>query len=390
MADSAADCGAHIRSFASLLPRLETLLGFTPAVAEIRQRFEQVSCMHSLELTRATFNAKDRQGAPDTSRMFQLTISARSDACDTLLLLIRQALDALSARFDGNCSTRRGVKKAVSDAQYRLGELTRTLRQLHEHVSLTAMGSFRGGAGALPPLEIEACVDCGDELTVNSGRAERSCPRCARVYETHGVVFEEAQLYSQEGQRSRSGCFSPSQHYKDWITNILALEPESSLSNPKVSSDSPAEVIERLRAAAVSMNKFIDLLGVGDVRALLKAVGRTDLNQHTSLLIKKLTGRGPPIIPERRRLQGYTMFSQVLAVLPQLPQSGINRSYYPYYTTKIYDLMLDANDPCRSIFAFIHLQSMDTLKKSDEHWKFICATLGWTFRPTDPAVIRAR
>lgn len=399
MADSpASESSAHLRSFASLLQRIEQwggpLRGPAGALAGLRAQYTCLRDQHSLEVTAATFRAKDLQcGAPgsaaDSERAFQLGAPAL-DVCEGLAALAERALATLQAE-GGRPLRRAEARRAVSDVEHQRAEIVRALQQLLEHVRLAALGQSRGARSAWPaPLELENCDDCGAPLNINSGRSEKSCPRCARVYEVYGVVYEESQMYSQEGQRSRSGCFSPSQHYKEWITNILALEPESCLANPRVNDDTPAEVIERLRAAACAKNKFLALLTVADVRLLLKAIDRTDLNQHTSLLLKKLTGCGPPAVPERRRVQGYTMFSQVLSVLARLPQSCTNRSYYPYYTAKIYDLMLPRGDPCRRIFAFIHLQSIETLRKNDEQWKTICAALQWAYRPTDPATIRVR
>ena len=377
--------GAHIRALASLVPRLNTYLGDDPAFQALIGRFKEVRKNYNIAFVKATQNCESRQICSDeATKVFRLIISSCNVEDEllvvtgTLLNLIDQQLETIGGA---------GSKGSKSDKGRILMEHRRTLKQLHTLVQQAAFGESRG-ARNIASIDggNDKCDDCGVLLSVNAERSEKSCPQCARVYPIFGVVFDEAQLHQQEGQRGKSGCFSPSAHYEEWMRNILALESEELLCKKGV-DESPAELIRRLNAEAHKRNKIVSMLGVEDVRALLKSIGRTDLNAHTSLILKKLTGRGPPDISKERRLEAGTRFSRVLAVRESLTENTGNRRYYPYYTIKIFDLILPRGDPDRDVFRFIHLQSTDTLHKNDTEWRRICAELEWEYRPTDPATL---
>lgn len=361
--------GAHIRALASMLPRLKPHFGHRADFARHLARFAAVREAYSLAIVKATGNCNDRRVcSTESTKVFRLTI-AGCNIEDELLAITSGLVRVL----------------AGADRDGALRDHHRTIAQLHARVQLSAFGESRGAKdSAEVPVERDTCDDCGTELNITSERSERYCPQCARVYPVYGIVFDESQLHQQEGQRGKSGCFNPSQHFDEWIRNILALESEELLC-PKGCDETPADIVDALRAEAARRHKIVQMLGVEDVRALLKAVRRTELNAHTSLILKKLTGVGPPDISKSRRLKVASMFSRALAVRETLTENTGNRRYYPYYTIKIFDLVLPRGDPDRRLFNYIHLQSPDTLHKNDEEWKRICAVLGWEYRPTDPS-----
>lgn len=377
--------GSHLRALASLLPRLQPFFPpaskLGPAFGDIRERFSKVNASYALAFAGAAENCRTRQvGVADVEKVFLISVGTFFSAArteDDLLQLLTDLVKLLGARA-------KTASMTPPDAR-QLRELDRAVQNLHGLVYQSAYGESRGARGAMHvDDDDDRCEDCGVELRVNGERSEKDCPQCARVFAVYGVVFDDAQLHQQEGQRGKSGCFSPSQHYEDWIRNILALESDEVLIR-KGSDESPADVIDALRAAALRKNKMLSRLTIEDVRGLLKTVGRTDLNPHTSLILKKLTGVGPPDISKERRFEGGAMFARVLDARDG--GGGGNRRYYPYYMVKIFDLILPPGDPDRQIFKFIHLQSPITLRRNDKEWESICAETGWKYRPTDPATL---
>lgn len=239
---------------------------------------------------------------------------------------------------------------------------------------------------AIDHVDCERCEECDEKLVIVSNGAEARCPECKRVYELHGVVYEDAQMYSQEGQRSKSGQFSPNKHHTKWMNHILALEPETEIGNSADPDDLYGEkLLATLRTTADHLNIFIDRLDVSKVRKLLHTIDRANLYQNASLILKKLTGLEPPSLSEALRVKGGMMFTEVIQVLESVESISGNRKYYPYYIYKIYDLLLEEDDPTRFMLWFIHLQGPETLSDNDKEWRIICDELGWEWRPTNTA-----
>lgn len=370
--------GALIQSLGALLARMRIKLDQPEthtALLKCAGDLEIAQRDHAMTVTRAAMSSRFHGSADGASIAFQL--QAHSDDLEESLLRVIDDMRTALSPFADTMKSRR------DPLAYVLRDFVKSMDRIQGSVERSLRGESRGARESMAgPREMEICEDCGADLALNSARSERYCPRCARVYPIFGVVFDEQQLFSQEGQRTKSGCFSPSTHHDEWMNNILALEPESLLVNIKICPDSPAEIVEKLRVEALRQNKIISMLDVESLRKLLKAIGRTDLNPHISLLMKKVTGTGPPEIPKGIRMRARAMFTRVLEARSQLVNNSANRRYYPYYTIKIFDLILAPGDPGRKMFKFIHMQSEDTLTKNDKEWKRICNILGWEYRAT--------
>ena len=230
--------------------------------------------------------------------------------------------------------------------------------------------------GAQPPerqlalMEGRMCPDCFRDTDVLPARSETRCPQCARVFEIGGIVFEECQSYSQDGQKIKSGHFDAVKHWRDWEGSILGEEPVVKLGGK--GDEYGTLVLEKLRAVRPRYRAFAAQLTVGDVRSMLAEIKRTDLNPHVTLIVKQLSGRGPPLPTEDQRRRAALIFEKVLEVRETLSFVRINRNYYPYYFYKIYDFILPAQDPARGILKYVHLQGEDTLRANDAEWREIC------------------
>ena len=142
------------------------------------------------------------------------------------------------------------------------------------------------------------CAECLREMCVRADTSELECPSCHRCRQLIGTVFDDAQFYNQEGQKAKSGSFNPNRHFRFWMDRILAREPEEELGDKEDPDNTCGELLlAGLRNLIRRNNKILRLLGVDDVRAMLKVLGRTELNKNVPLIMKKLTGVGPPPSP---------------------------------------------------------------------------------------------
>jgi hypothetical protein len=111
---------------------------------------------------------------------------------------------------------------------------------------------------------------------------------------------------------------------------------------------------------------------VDDGRRLLKELNKTNLNKNISLIMKLLTGKGPPQISEDLYQLGYSIFLQVMEARENINfKNRNNRIYYPYYLYKIFDIILESPDD-RRLLNYIHLHKNPTLANNDLEWYDIC------------------
>jgi hypothetical protein len=272
-----------------------------------------------------------------------------------------------------------GERRKKGGGAHELAALLDMIVSLNNHAAL-------GEHQTAPEDVCEKCAECGLALVVHNNLSESRCPGCQRIVPLYCAAYDA--ITTLEGRRSKSGCFSPSRHHETWLERIQALESESEIGDPNNPDNKGGElVIAALRLRAQQTNKYLSLLRVDDVRNMLRVINRTDLNKNAALLLKHLTGRSPPVLTEDQKVRGGMMFSQVIQTRAALPSSGTNRNYYPYYILKIYDLILEPDDPARLLLCYIHLQGAETLNNNDTEWRHICGSLEWEWRATSPAKI---
>jgi hypothetical protein len=222
------------------------------------------------------------------------------------------------------------------------------------------------------------CGECKLEMAVKADTSELACPGCGKVRELIGTVFDDAQFYNQEGQKAKSGSFNPNRHFRFWMDRILAREPEEELGDKDDPDNTCGEKLLALMRTIVRRDrKILRLLTVDDTRAMLKEAGRTDLNKNVPLIMRRLTGVGPPSLPETICQRVEKLFSKAIDVGERVrPVSRSNRNYYPYYIYKILDAILEEDDhDNRRVLYYIYMQGQDTLDKNDREWEEICVEL---------------
>lgn len=340
-----------------------------------------------------------RNNAPDTLREIITRLIA------LLVALLEDAAQMHRLAASSGEKTRRGrpAKRSVTPGEKGAQHMLDLVRRIEQQVSCVgnankfrdAMGGSQASARAaaltaaaenVAAVDCERCAECGVDLIIDPARSEARCPECSQVIEMHGVVYEDVYLRSQEGQRAKSGCFSPNAHGRQWLLRLQALEAESEIGTPGDPDNQCGEkLVAELKAIAQRQRKYLELLTLEDVRGLLRLAGKTKYNRNAALLLKKLSGKSPPILSENRRVRIETLFTRIIASRLRIAPLKPNRSYYPYYFYKIIDLEIPEDDSDRLLLCYIHLQGEATLKENDLEWREICEDLGLEWRPTDAA-----
>lgn len=234
------------------------------------------------------------------------------------------------------------------------------------------------------------CTNCHIIMTIIDNISEVSCPRCAKIADHDGPYIDDMQSPIQDNKKTKSGSFSPTRHFRFWMTHIMGQEPEEELGD-KMDEDNMLgeKLLPQLTAIIKRDNKILQLLTVADVRAMLKECHRTDLNKNVPLIMRLLTGVGPPILPEAICQHVEKLFSRAIEVGERLRISNRkNRNYYPYYLYKILDAVLTDDvslffrslaraekQHMRTILKYIYRQGRSTIAKNDLEWQTICQSL---------------
>jgi hypothetical protein len=204
--------------------------------------------------------------------------------------------------------------------------------------------------GSYQRVDYGICPVCGSGMTVDAGRSALRCSdlSCGVVRTLVGIVFDDSQFYNQEGQKAKSGTFNPNRHFHTWWVHILAREPEEEIGDKDDPENQYGETLITSLAKIVRRDGMIlRLLTVDDVRAMLREVRRTDLNKNVPLILKKLTGIGPPHLSEAVAVRTENLFTKAIEASDALEMNQrsddrfgvldcssesvnrVNRNYYP-------------------------------------------------------------
>ncbi len=223
----------------------------------------------------------------------------------------------------------------------------------------------------------EVCSNCTNKMSVDSRHSELYCSECGAIKELVGTVFEDFQFYSQEGQKAKSGTFNPNRHFQFWWSRILAKEPEEELGDKTDNENLYGEkILKEILKLIKRDNKILRLITVNEIRVILKELNRTDLNKNVPLIMKKLTGIGPPFVSNEVALKVENLFTKVIEVGEKIRKNGrVNRNYYPFYIFKIIEQILPDNHESKRILYYIYIQSEETVKSNEVDWEEICNLL---------------
>jgi hypothetical protein len=226
-----------------------------------------------------------------------------------------------------------------------------------------------------PRLDYKQCADCGVEMVADAETSEMKCHGCGSLLSLEGVGFEEAQIYNQEGQKSKSGRFNPNRHFLLWWTHVYACEPEEELGDPDDAENVYGEkLLTKMKEIVRREKKILRFINVEDVRSMLRECKRTSLYRNTALIMKKLTGIGPPMPSDALAQKVEKYFTKAIEISEEIrPPDRSNRNYYPFYIYKLLDAILAPEDhEQRRVLYYIYLQSEETLTRDDREWRDIC------------------
>jgi hypothetical protein len=241
----------------------------------------------------------------------------------------------------------------------------------------------------LKKADIESCQLCGDVLNVDCMKSELQCSNvdCLAIYELNGTVFDESQMYCQDGQKAKSGTFNPNRHFQQWWQHILAREPDDEIGDKADPKNLLGEkLIEDCRKIVKRDNLVLQLLTVNQVRQMLQELEKTNFNKNVPLIMKRLTGIGPPQLPDELSIRVENLFTKAIEIEELIrPSSRTNRNYYSYYIYKILDYLIpESAYEMRRVLYYIYMQSKETVETDDIEWAKICAELKEIpYKPTD-------
>jgi hypothetical protein len=237
------------------------------------------------------------------------------------------------------------------------------------------------------PINYNKCNLCANEMIIDTNRSELYCNTCGMIRELIGTVFDDTQFYSQEGQKAKSGTFNPNRHFQFWWTHILAKESEEELGDKRDSDNLYGEkILKQIKDIIRRDRKILQLLTINDVRNILRELKKTDLNKNVPLILKKITGIGPPNIPDHITLRVENLFTKAIEIGEKIKQNKrINRNYYPYYIYRIVEaITTDKDTELRRVLFYIYIQSKETVESDDLDWEKICGELKEIeYKPTD-------
>ncbi len=273
----------------------------------------------------------------------------------------------------------RGDKAAYAEVQ----------RILDIYPDASNQGAPGPANGAVQTVNYEQCQSCGMDMIVDPTRSVLKCAGegCGTLRELVGTVFDDAQFYSQEGQKAKSGTFNPNRHFQFWWVHIHAREPEEEIGDKNDPENQYGErLLSTLGSIVVRDGQILRLLTIYDIRNMLDEINRTDLNKNAPLILKKLTGIGPPQPSDTLTAKVENLFTKGIEIGERVRRPDrVNRNYYPYYIMKILEELLPPDDvEARRIFYYIYVQSKETVEADDDDWEMICEELGEVrYRPTD-------
>lgn len=236
-------------------------------------------------------------------------------------------------------------------------------------------------------INYNQCPLCADIMIIDSSKSELRCDSCGMIRELVGTVFDDTQFYSQEGQKAKSGTFNPNRHFQFWWSHILAKEPEEELGDKKDPDNLYGEkVLKQIRNIIARDHKVLQLLTVNDIRNILREIEKTELNKNVPLILKKITGIGPPYVPNHVTIKVENLFTKAIEIGERIKHNKrINRNYYPYYIYRIIEAITTEKDvELRRILYYIYIQSKETVESDDVDWEHICKELKEiSYKPTD-------
>ena len=67
-------------------------------------------------------------------------------------------------------------------------------------------------------------IDNSFDMLINNETSEMICPKCSRIQEIIGTVFDDIQVYYQEGPFTKHASYERIKHGEKWLNRIQGKE----------------------------------------------------------------------------------------------------------------------------------------------------------------------
>jgi len=211
------------------------------------------------------------------------------------------------------------------------------------------------------------CLDCKSPCKIDEKTSEYVCsqPKCGLSTRIYGEVFDDDQIFYQEGGRGKPVKYEPIKHCKEWVDRIQAKE----------STEIPDEVLSKIKRCIRRDSIFLENLTYEMIRKYLKELKITSYNNHIALIHKLITGVNPIQFTERELKLIFMYFSKAIQIFNGIKSKfKSNYPYYPFFIYKIIEHILSAPRFAQrksQILSCIHLLGYETLINKDQVWFMI-------------------
>lgn len=217
---------------------------------------------------------------------------------------------------------------------------------------------------------------CKEKMDTMSSTSQLYCQKCGKTIDIKGMVFEDAQFYSQEGKKTKHGKYDPIKNFHKWMDHILAREKIKII---KADKDKITECIKRDGFGDIGSARNLTLK---HIRNYLQELKLTKYNSNAAYLLSIFSGVYPPQLSVGDYNKVTIQYKKTVLSYNKDP-IGPNTPYCPYFIYKIAEnLWYDDKEKLR-ILNYIYLKKPNTLMKWDNEWKKICKINGFEFRATD-------
>ena len=215
----------------------------------------------------------------------------------------------------------------------------------------------------------DVCKICDKYMCLDPIKSYYYCNDCSYIRQLIGTTFDEPIIFGNPLISKSISKFSKVGHLHKWWQKILAQEPDECLGSKEFGNYNGERMLAEINDAIRKSGKILRLLTVNDTRSILKELGYSKFYDNVPLIMKKITGMGPPEIPEEIGYKVNDYFTMILSVSTIIRSADKkNQHYYPYYIMKILDAILPMDSQLRKIFYYIYIQSKDTIEKNDLEW----------------------
>ena len=212
------------------------------------------------------------------------------------------------------------------------------------------------------------CQECNNARIINHKEAQAICNECGSIimYQDNDVCNE----FSEEIEVLTQFAYKPINHFKEWISKLLARE----------SSNIPEHVInsiyEELKKDRITKAEDVTKTRI---KRYLKTLGYNKLYEDIPAILYKICHKEPQKISKELEAKLINMFEQIQEPYAKYkPANRINFLSYSYVIYKFAEILGE-----HELMAELsQLKSREKLQEQDVIMKKITTELGWNFIPS--------